>query len=55
LAKYSKLIVAIIGAVLIGLDQFFGISIGMDAEQIVGFAVPILTAFGVWAVPNTEA
>ena len=52
MAKYRKLIVAVIGAGIIAVDQFFGISLGMGAEEIVNFAVPILTAFGVWAAPN---
>lgn len=52
MAKYRKLIVAVLGAAIIAVDQFTGISIGMGAEEIVGFLVPILTAVGVWGVPN---
>jgi uncharacterized membrane protein len=52
MSKYRKLIVAALGAVIIAVDQFFGVSIGMGAEEIVNFAVPILTAIGVWGVPN---
>ena len=52
MSQYRKLIVAVIGAVIIGLDQFLGLSIGIGAEEIVNFAVPILTAVGVWAAPN---
>ena len=52
MSKYRKLIVAILGAVIIALSQFAGINIGMEAEALVNFAVPILTAFGVWAAPN---
>ncbi len=55
MSKYRKLIVAGLAAALIALDQFFGISLAMNAESIVAFAVPILTAFGVWAVPNVPA
>lgn len=52
MSKYRKFIVALVGLVLIGLDQFLGISISFQAEQIVSLVVPILTAIGVWAVPN---
>lgn len=53
MSQYRKLIVAVLGAVIIALDQFFGISLGWDAEQIVNTAVPVLTALGVWALPNS--
>lgn len=52
LAPYRKLMVALIGALLIAVDQFFGFSVAWEAEQIVNTAVPILTALGVWIVPN---
>ena len=55
MAKYRKLIVALIGFVLLALDQFFGVSVGWDAEQIVNTVVPLLTAIGVWGVPNETA
>ena len=55
LAPYRKLLVALIGAVLIALDQFTGFSLGFGAEEAVNVLIPILTAFGVWAVPNTPA
>ena len=55
MSKYRKLIVAVLGAVIIAVDQFFGISFGMGAEEMVNFAVPILTALGVWAAPNAPA
>jgi len=55
MSKYRKLIVAILGAIIIAVDQFFGLSIGMGAEEIVNFIVPILTAVGVWGVPNESA
>ena len=54
LSRYSKFIVALLGVVLIGLKDFAGIDIGLGADQILSFAIPILTAIGVWAVPNTE-
>lgn len=52
MAKYNKFIVAVLGAVLTGLDQFLGISLGLGAEEIVQFLIPILTALGVWGVAN---
>lgn len=52
LANYRKLIVALVGALLIAVDQFFGFSVSWQAEEIVNTAVPILTALGVWIVPN---
>lgn len=51
--NYRKLIVALIGAAMIAADQFFGISLGFGAEEAMNVLIPILTAFGVWAVPNT--
>ena len=55
MSKYRKLIVAVLGAVIIAADQFFGISLGMGADEIVNFAVPILVALGVWGAPNEPA
>jgi hypothetical protein len=52
---YSKLLVALIGAVLIALDQFFNISVAYDAEAVMNVLIPFLTAAGVWAVPNATA
>ena len=52
MGTYSKLIVAVLGAVIIALNQFAGINIGVDAQQIVAYATPILTALGVWKVTN---
>ena len=52
MSQYSKLVVAVLGAILIALNQFAGINIGIDAQSMLNFAIPILTSFGVWAVPN---
>lgn len=52
---YRKLIVAIFGAALIAADQFWGFSVPYGAEEIVTALVPLLTALGVWAVPNDQA
>lgn len=50
--KYAKFGVAIIGAVLIGLSEFAGINLGLEAESAWTMVVTVLTALGVWAVPN---
>lgn len=52
MAKYQKLIVAVLGAILVALNELFGIEIGLQAQEILAFAVPILTAVGVWRIPN---
>lgn len=56
LREYRKLIVALLGAAIIAADQFFGFSAEwLEAENVMTVLVPILTAFGVWAVPNSPA
>lgn len=55
-ANYRKLIVALIGAAVIAADQFFGFSADwFQAENVMTVLVPILTALGVYWVPNTPA
>ena len=54
MAKYNKFWIALIGVILIGLDQFFNISLSVNAESIMNIVIPILTALGVWAIPNNE-
>lgn len=56
MAKYAKFIVAILGAILAGITVFADIDLagkGITAEVIWNFLVPILTAIGVYAVPNS--
>ncbi len=56
LSNYRKLIVAVLGAVIIAVDQFFGFSADwLNVDGVMAVVVPILTAFGVWAVPNTPS
>ena len=55
MGKYRKLTVAVVGLGLIVLNQFFGVQIGIDAQAIVTFVAPMLTALGVFAVPNETA
>lgn len=52
MAKYRKFIIAAVGLALMGLNDFGGIQLGLDAEQLYNFAVPILTAIGVYGTPN---
>ena len=58
MGKYSKLIVAALGAGIIAVQTFLGIDLaakGVTAEAIMTVLVPVLTAFGIWAVPNKPA
>lgn len=57
MSSYRKLIAALVGALLIGLNTIFGIGdgtsiFGIGADQIVNTIVGVLTAVGVFAVPN---
>ena len=55
MAKYSKFIIALIGFALMGLKEWAGIDLGVTADQIWTWAVPLLTAIGVYGVPNKTA
>lgn len=60
MSQYNKLIAALVGALLIGLNTIFGIGdgtsiFGISADQIVNTIVAVLTAVGVFAVRNEEA
>lgn len=57
LRPYRKLIVALIGAALTIVQQFYPLDflIGVSADQAFEVVVPLLTAFGVYAVPNAPA
>ncbi len=50
--KYAKFWVAAIGLALMGLNMFFGIDFGVDADAVYGFVIMALTAVGVISVPN---
>lgn len=57
MSNYRKFIAALVGALLIGLNAIFGIGdgtsiFGIGADQIVHTIVGVLTAVGVFAVPN---
>lgn len=57
LRPYRKLIVALIGAALMAVQQFYPMEflVGVTADQALDAVIPLLTAFGVWAVPNDTA
>ena len=50
-----KLIVAAVGAVLIALNQFFGVDLTGVETQLIDVIIAIGTAIGVFAVPNEPA
>ena len=52
--KYRKFIVSAVGTTIAGLAAFVGIEINLDAALIGGVVVQVLTALGVWAVPNSQ-
>lgn len=56
IAPYRKFVVAIIGAAAAGLAAFGVVDLGDDAvDGIVSTVIALLTAFGVWAAPNTPS
>ncbi len=52
MGKYSKLIVAVVGAAVTALATFGVIDEG-TAAQIIEKAAPFLTAIAVWFFPNS--
>ena len=50
--KYAKFGVAMSGAILIAINEFAGINIGVEAATVWNVVVTVLTAVGVFAVPN---
>ena len=51
--NYRKLIAAIVGVVLMLLNQKFGFSLGVGMDETVtNLILAGLTSVGVWAVPN---
>lgn len=49
---YSKAWTALIGAILVILDQTLGIRIGVVGEEQITIIITLLTAFFVWLIPN---
>ncbi len=52
LNNYRKLIVAALGVAVMWANTYFGVDIG-TAGPLTDAIIAILTAAGVWAVPNT--
>lgn len=50
--KYRKFWVSLTGTILIALDQFFDISLALNAETVVTVVISLLTAFGVLTISN---
>lgn len=48
----QKFLVAFVAAVLIGLNEFFGIAVEYDAEGIVNVTLSLLASFGVYQITN---
>lgn len=54
MSQYRKLIVALVGAlVMVGVEVFGWSQLAGMEDSIVTAVVTLLTAAGVWAVPNT--
>jgi len=52
MAKYAKFWVALVGVVLLGGKEFFGLDFGITADQVYTILVSLGTAFGVYGVSN---
>ena len=50
---YRKLIAAIIGVALMLLHRYLGVDLSGMEPAIIDTVIAVLTAIGVWAVPNT--
>ena len=56
MSKYRKVILAAVGLLLLILNDVFGITALAGMEDTIGaILISVLTAAGVWAVPNTPA
>jgi uncharacterized membrane protein len=57
MTKYRKLVMAIVGlAVLVIGPDFLGVvGVEIDPGRVTEIIIGILTAIGVWAVPNTPS
>jgi hypothetical protein len=52
MSHYRKLIAAIIGVALMLLHRYLGVDLSGMEPAIIDTVIALLTAFGVWAVPN---
>lgn len=55
MGKYRKLGAAMVGTVFAGVAAFTGFEIPLGEADVVNVVVALLTAAGVWAVPNDPA
>lgn len=60
MAQYSKFIIALVGVIALGLQQFFQIGdgttlFGLTGDQVANVVIGIAAAAGVYAVPNKTA
>ena len=55
MSKYSKLIVALLGVIIMAIKEFTGLDLTAHQDMIFNVIVMIATATGVWAVPNKPA
>lgn len=59
-SKYAKFIVAVLGVIALGLQQFLGIGdgstiFGLPVDQVAAVIIALLTAIGVRQVPNAPS
>jgi hypothetical protein len=52
MAEFNKAIVALAMAVLVIIDQLWGIDLGAVSEETVTIVLAVLTPILVWLVPN---
>lgn len=54
MAEYSKAIVAAIAAILVVVEQIWGLKLGVSEEFLTSL-IAIIGAILVWLIPNTSA
>ena len=50
--RYAKFITAVVAMMLIGLNTFFGLDFGIEAEGVYPLIVSVVGAFGVFGIRN---
>jgi len=56
MGTYAKFVTSIIGLLVLGLKQFFGISLSDGFEdKLADVIIMVITAIGVYTVPNKQA
>ena len=54
MSNYAKLIAAVAGLVILMGNRHFGVDLGPEVNATVEVVIAVLTAAGVYAVPNKE-